>query len=350
MRYDENLDIDKEYEILQSEAVNITALADIEKGIDYRGCNRTTFLILTKTKILSGASLEALALESIKTEEDEEQLRKIALEDLSTSIGEKIQKWTNRILVFVKDMAEKIKRLLEPVWNKIENIFSDLKKFSSDKYEKSKESFKSIDMKTVVSIVGSVAAVAGVVALVLAFTPGDFSNESKLKSITYRFIDAIKKIRFPFAKSIKVVGGTDGNPISCIIENIPNESAFVEGTLKQKGFILNNLNILYNTLKSSFLGIGKFVIGLPDKILILVGSHINIIESIKEERIKRAANVDLGKGRAWLAGKVYWIVVIGFYKTLWDLISKIALKGYRLIRDTLEQVSNTVSKESKATS
>lgn len=343
----DNLALDKEFKSITAMSDHIDTLHNVYEQIAKNGCDKTSFIILSKAKMLSSSASEVMASESFSN--DNEDLQSTALEDLKTSISEKMREWTTRILNFVKNVGTKVKEFLESVWNKVSESFSKARSFSSEKIATAKKSFESVDMKTLVKVAAGIAAVAGIAAIVLSFMPGDYANESKLKSLIYRVSDAMKKVRVPFTKNPIVTVTENGLKMGVTIESTPMTEYATSGFAAAKGFVISNINILYNTLKRSFLTIFNFAVKIPDTIFSFIGSHLNAVDAAKQFGKDSTPNVDIGRGRAWFLGKVTAGLMIAFYRSIFEFITKIAIRGYNVVKSALNSFNKSVDHEETQT-
>jgi hypothetical protein len=173
-------------------------LAGAALAIENFGINPSSLGVLQATGLLSGTSLDALALESMSGAAEAET--DLALEALGEKIKEKAGAWSAKILNFTKNVGSKTLAVITGLWNTVSNTAKSLTASAWDKTKAAGAVIKAHPYKTLAAVAASIAVVASILVLVTGGAPAVGAKVDVIKSFLMKIVDNIKKINFPGAK------------------------------------------------------------------------------------------------------------------------------------------------------
>jgi ElaB/YqjD/DUF883 family membrane-anchored ribosome-binding protein len=200
----ESRDVDAELDMIEQESFGIESLvneismlAGAQDAIAAHGFNPTAAAIMQTTGLLSGTSLDTIALESINFTNGESDESKMALETLGDKIKEKGAQWAAKIVSVAKNTGDKIMGVLTPLYTKITGLISSAASASWDGAKAAGRTVKAHPYKTAAAVVAAVVAVAGVVAFASG-APAAGAKVDVLRKFSNDLLGKVRGVKWPF--------------------------------------------------------------------------------------------------------------------------------------------------------
>ena len=330
----------KKADIMEEE---IKQLLDSVKAIESFGMTPTAFGVLKTAGLLSGTSLNALAIESFKKGVPDDLESEMALEAITDKIKETMVKWSTKILSFVKSMGDKVTGILSSMYTKISEKTTLLTKKVWDKAADTKQFVKAHPFKTVVVVLAAAAAVVAIAALVASGMPGAYANESALKSFVYKIQDMIGKIKWPFGKFATEVS-KDGTRIICHVEKITDKSRLLGGTAAELGWtqtavksIASKLNQVWTGLKGVMSSTGNAVFSVLKKVDDVGGDIGDVASKVATDKTKSKL---AGWASKEVVKKLYTSALWSVLGVLYMLLRTIVIRAFQIVSEAFNALSS----------
>lgn len=183
---------------LMSIESEIKELSDTLLAIKIFGLNTTSLLIMKTTGLLAGTSLNSIALESLCSSDVDESIRDIAVENIISSIKDKVAKWSAKILESLKSTSGKITESMTHAFGKIKDTMSHISQSVLDKSKYVSRKMNAIPHKRVLLTLASIGAVSALLLFAGRSFPKVGANPSEVSRYLAKLKDMISKIKSPF--------------------------------------------------------------------------------------------------------------------------------------------------------
>jgi hypothetical protein len=211
-------DLDEEFLEINNLGDELLTLSETCSAIKSYGLNQTTMSLMKTTGLLSGTSLEAIAIESIGTHGSSDPETMMALESRVDKIKEKTPKMSAKIVSLFKKTGSGVSSIISSLWDKIKTAFKKAKDKVFSAADATKKYAKVHPYKTIALAVAALVAVVGLVT----FTSGSLTTIKDTKSLVAfnkQLAGAITKIKWPFGK-ITTTLSKHGTKIAVAVANI----------------------------------------------------------------------------------------------------------------------------------
>lgn len=339
-------DIDRLYsDSVEGDALSdeLNQLLDAAVAVERFGMNPTAFGLLQTTHLLSGTSLDALAMENFSYDKPEGDETSMALEALSDKIKDTVARWSAKIISVAKGVSDKIIHVIGGLWDTISDLTKSLTSKAWDTAKAGGRTIKAHPFKTVMAATVAVGAVAGLVALVASGSPGSFSNENALQSFMYSVQDHINKIGWP-GGSIVPKMAENASKITITIN--PADVAKASGTAGDLGWtasavkaVSGQLSKAWGTLKGAASPLIGKVTG--------VASKLNDIgdpgTAIKDKVVEKTKSKFTGWISQQIANKYIALALWSVVGVITKLLADVVRKAFVMVKETFQSLKQEAS-------
>jgi hypothetical protein len=322
--------------------VSIHQLTNCANLVSFHGINASALGILKAHNLLTGSSLEVVALESVRREDTI-----VAVESLSESTKTKVAEWSAKVLSFIKNTFNKTVDFVSTLRAKITASAKTIGDKSVELLDKGVAYAKAHPYKTILGVLAAAALTVAVIRFASMSAPGVDCKGSQLKAYFDKIKTMTKSIQSPFTKVSKVQGGEDAVTSSIIeftnnaLSNTPASPQKLSALGWTKANFTNTVKQIEGLFDSFTTVMKPFwdnVIKPIDKVVSTVGFFPKVVgDKIKEKTSTRAI--------PWVAEKVvasvYYPIMIKLFKSLWELVKAFVVKAFEVINTTFNSLKNS---------
>lgn len=327
---------------LQNELQHLTTARD---AIREHGSNPTAIALMRASGLLSGTSLDAIAIETFTQDSVDGIETLTALESLDASIDEKKASWSAKIISTVKSFSVKILQVIEPIWNKISELFGKLTSKTWDATKSVGRAIKAHPYKTIMVTVVAIASVAGILAYCGSFLPGSNHGWAALGKFDTKLGELAKKIKLPFGGKVDVIGGTAKNLNHIDVVFAPRNAGSIP--IAESGWTQAAAKTCYTQLSSAMNSIKGGIGSFSSRALKVFSEHTatvgHAVVGTVERGFKSVGGIvydhtgskTAASAAQMVAGSVFFWGAVNIFHKIWRLIKKIVLGGLRLIMSSV---------------
>lgn len=326
----------EQWDEIEQLEVSIHQSSNCVNLVSFHGINPTSLGILKAHNLLTGCSLETIALESIRREDT-----LVAVEALSDFAKTKAAEWSAKVLSFIKNAFNKTSDLVATFRAKISATSKAIGDKSVELFDKGVIYAKAHPYKTVLGVLAAAALTVAVIRYASMSAPGVDCKGSQLKTYFEKIKSMTKSIQSPFTK---VSGGEDvltGKLVEFTNTSITPTTQKLSALGWTKATftnVVNQIEGLFNSFTTVTKPLWDNVIKPIDKVVSNVGFFPKVVgEKIKAKTGTRAV--------PWLAEKivasVYYPIMIKLFKSLWDLVKTFVVKAFEVINTTFTGIKNS---------
>lgn len=342
------LALDDDFLELDQLGTEVLQLGNTAHAIETFGLNPAAVEIMSATGLLSGTSLNAIALESVNDN--------MALESILDSLKDKMTTWSAKVLNLFSETGGKVLTTLKGLWTRLKASTEVVKKKVFDTTDKAQRYAKAHPYKTLAAALTAAVAVTGIVAFAARGLPS-YRNAKELPRFMEKLVEMIGKIRWPFGPVVpKLING--GKKIA--VTAAAATAAAGVATIAKLGWSRMNVESLDHTFDKIYDGIvdgwkhsqEKTVRVLKDGWTIAKGMYRGITMGASvgynsgiegpHERMTNAENAKHmldGVGGILLATFAVGVVSVGY--VLYHLVRTIVCGAFRLVNATMNALSNS---------
>lgn len=328
-----------ESETNQAQEIGITLerLSGAFTAIEHYGITTTSMSILRAAGLTAGTSLDAIALESLTGNDN--QINEDALEALSDSFKEKAAQYSAKILSVVSTGASKFWSVIETVAGKIKDTVAKLGDKAWDEVKAGGNYVKAHPVKTIVGILGAMAAVATLMIYSASNLPGAGQSREIYKAFSTKINGMIGKIPWPFGKVTSVVDDASRFKIDVVFPprnaaNIP--VAEMGWNYKAAMAIGQHVDKTVAAVKH---GLGVFGTKLGNGVKAAGHSAFGKIAEFRrvapQKVYQMTGSAEAATATSFALGGIFFSTILSLCWAMWRLVKKIVIGGLRLIYSTL---------------
>jgi ElaB/YqjD/DUF883 family membrane-anchored ribosome-binding protein len=306
-------------------------------ALETYGSNPASLQLLRNAGWLAGTSMDAIALESFSHDTPDGVESAMATEALASTIAATLDRWSARILSFVKNMLGKVTDMFSSLWTKISTLGQQLTSKAWDATKAAGRTIKAHPYATVMAALVAAAAVTGVVSYVVTGTPVPRAGQEAMKAFLSKVKTMVGAIKSPFC-SVSADLVKDGNGIVydmdkvealAKLNNTPAKLGWTQSAVKS---VLNKAGMIWSELKTSLGKMGGKIISCL-KFVDAVGGDM-------PEVAKNTVKEHTGSGIAgWatkeIVGKIYGFMIWAVIGLVYKLLKDVGLKAYTVVAETL---------------
>lgn len=318
---------------IEALAMEIDMLDSSAVAIEQFGMNPTAMAIMQTTGLLNGTALESIGLESCNYVDGKHDESLVALEALGEKIKETAAKWAGKILGFAKKIKDGVVVVLEKIWEKISSAVSALSSAVWDKTKAAAAVVKAHPYKTILAVIATIGAVAGVITLfggMPAVTAGAAAMRTWFGGIVTKLNGAVAKFPFASIKSSLNAAGTK------IVTTVRGAGSAVSGGVSKaagavKGASVSALGWSQTAVKSAG-GQLKTAYNAALSGSKALGTRVTKLGTAAGSAVKDKAVAGFGAAKGGLASS--WGYISSLAVTALTYIRQVIFKGLAAIKST----------------
>jgi hypothetical protein len=234
---------------------HIYDLSHIYLTVDRLGLTDSTLSSIRSSRLLSSTAIETIATESLSSRSDNGTASEIALESIKEAIKIKITQWSAKILSVVKSTIDKLTNITAPIFSKIKEKMSGLRKGTYNALKASKDVIKTHPYKTATAAIASILVVAGIIAYATGHFPKSGSSASVVDSYYTRLKTMINGIKSPVGTIKADISKTTGLTISSMthpVDPVSGTAVDLGWTKSATDSFINNTQSMMDSMSSSW--------------------------------------------------------------------------------------------------
>lgn len=329
---------EKEIDAIEASMVEQFETAE---SIRLYGVDEPAFILLKNSQLLSGTALESLGLEALTNGVDGKSVADIAYESLMTNVKEKAAAWSAKILSFVKSATSKMVAVVKAIVAKVTVAAKAVGEQTWDAAKAASETVKAHPYKTIMTALGAVATVVGVIMYVNTSLPVGTVTNGALDHFLTKLNVMIKSIKFPGMK-IYTKTLVDGKLVMAQVETAEQLarstdklsalgwtkntlSAIIAQATKYGNTIIDGVSKFWNTF-------GKPVERVASKIFFLPKDIGKYVKEKTDSRMLEWATTTV-------ISSVYYKFLYRLVGTIYSLIRSVVVGTMQMIRDTFSAIA-----------
>lgn len=240
---------------LETLANEMHTLEELHKNVSVFGMSATTVHFLKNT-LLSGTSLDAIAVESYN---DNDTNQTVALEAIVDKVKETASKWSAKIVSFFSKIKASFESSVLPLLAKLKDKASDLK----EKFDDSATG-KFVKAHPYVSFIAAATAISTIAAVISFYhtgVPKAAFTDKTASTFLSKIKDMLDKVKLPFGK-VKTTYMADGQRFTA---EVIMDSAVKGDTVGKLGWTKNAIGNALSHVTESISNSWKFVSGVMRK-------------------------------------------------------------------------------------
>lgn len=325
---DDMEDTSKEMEMMETE---MSQLLEATAAIESYGINPAALGIMKATGLLNGTALETIGLEAYGNSAPSDIDSQVAVEALTDKMKEMAAKWSAKIISVVKNTGGKLMSTLSMLWEK---ITGSAKKAAAN----IKETATAHPYATTLAVVGSIAAVAAVVAYAGGNLPGMTAKPEMFKSFTAHIKSLFDKIKSPFMKiDTSIVGETTGKlKVAYTAVKMKAESAGI----KALGWTATAVKSIEGQLGRAWSAIKTALGALSTKATSVFSAGVDKADGVFN---KLRNTIDNSNSPTMIVAA--WSAMYAMILLITTLVLKVVLGGFRMILSTFNAITGSKTAE-----
>lgn len=342
---------EEDFEDIREIEKEVSQLVGAFSAIESFGINPTAVSILKTSGLLSEASKNAIALESMGFHTSQEPESQMALESLLDTIKEKMASWSSKILSMIKDTGSKLMKTISGLWDRLKELTKTVKEKAFDKIEKSKNIVKAHPARTI----AAVATAALTVVTILTFTARGLPTPSKAKELPEfltKVSEKINKIQWPFGKiaskisnnkrlTVSIVGAT-GAVTAATIAKLGWTKSIIDTTSNMFDKVGNQIRSVWPDVQEKSINATRDIWTITKGMVVggVEGARTgwNVTGSIDTPGSTEGQILNTGvKASGAVIGATFTMFSVGvasLFYTLFKLLQIVVVGGFRLICST----------------
>lgn len=325
-----------EIEILEE---HIRKIYQTQEALRLHGLNQTSFSLLGAVGLLSGSSLESIAIESLN-DESFAVAQTAALEALDKSANEKAVSWSAKILTFVKDGTQTILDRISSIWSTIKEKAAALTQSGWDMTKATGAEVKAHPYKTIALVLGAAAMAFGIASFVGRGFPIGNVTLSQMTSFTSKLDAMYRKVTWPFGKVITTLS-PDGTVVKAVIENVVNKIG--SASVTTLGWTSAGVSAITKNVERIVDGTTSSLKSVWDHILKPAGQVVDRVmfapKDIKDAVVAKTGVRTLGLVTEKLTGAAYYSILFKISSNLYQFIKDVTEKALQMVKDTFTSLT-----------